>query len=46
MLSEDWMLITAGNDQQFNPMTASWEVSKPVQQTGDILFYQSRSLHL
>ena len=24
MLSEDWMLITAGNDQQFNPMTASW----------------------
>ncbi|MEG1950059.1 MAG: DUF4468 domain-containing protein [Odoribacter sp.] len=24
MLSEDWMLITAGNDQQFNMMTASW----------------------
>lgn len=24
MLSEDWMLITAGNDTQFNMMTASW----------------------
>lgn len=24
MLSEDWMLITAGDDQQFNMMTASW----------------------
>lgn len=24
MLSEDWMLITAGNNQQFNMMTASW----------------------
>ncbi|MCD7898801.1 MAG: DUF4468 domain-containing protein [Bacteroides sp.] len=24
MLSDDWMLITAGNDQQFNMMTASW----------------------
>lgn len=24
MLSEDWMLVTAGNDQKFNMMTASW----------------------
>lgn len=24
MLNEDWMLITAGNDQKFNMMTASW----------------------
>ncbi len=24
MLSEDWMLITAGNNSQFNMMTASW----------------------
>jgi len=24
MLSEDWMLITAGNDDEFNMMTASW----------------------
>lgn len=24
MLSEDWMLITAGNDQDYNMMTASW----------------------
>lgn len=24
MLTEDWMLITAGNDQQFNMMTAGW----------------------
>jgi len=24
MLSEDWMLITGGNDEKFNPMTASW----------------------
>lgn len=24
MLSEDWMLITAGNDSRFNTMTASW----------------------
>lgn len=24
MLGNDWMLITAGNDQQFNMMTASW----------------------
>lgn len=24
MLSEDWMLITAGNDEKYNPMTASW----------------------
>lgn len=24
MLSEDWMLITAGNDNGFNMMTASW----------------------
>ncbi len=24
MLSEDWMLITAGNDGKFNTMTASW----------------------
>ena len=24
MLKEDWMLITAGNDQQFNMMTAGW----------------------
>ena len=24
MLSEDWMLITAGNDAKFNMMTASW----------------------
>lgn len=24
MLSEDWMLITAGNDSRFNMMTASW----------------------
>lgn len=24
MLSEDWMLITAGNDDGFNMMTASW----------------------
>lgn len=24
MLSEDWMLITAGNDTKFNMMTASW----------------------
>lgn len=24
MLSEDWMLITAGNDSDFNTMTASW----------------------
>lgn len=24
MLGEDWMLVTAGNDQQFNMMTASW----------------------
>ena len=24
MLSENWMLITAGNDNQFNMMTASW----------------------
>ncbi len=24
MLSEDWMLITAGNDSEFNMMTASW----------------------
>ncbi|MDR1116149.1 MAG: DUF4468 domain-containing protein [Tannerella sp.] len=24
MLSEDWMLITAGTDAQFNMMTASW----------------------
>lgn len=24
MLGEDWMLITAGNDQEFNMMTASW----------------------
>lgn len=24
MLSEDWMLITAGNDAKFNTMTASW----------------------
>jgi flavin reductase (DIM6/NTAB) family NADH-FMN oxidoreductase RutF len=24
MLSNDWMLITAGNDAQFNMMTASW----------------------
>lgn len=24
MLNEDWMLITAGNDKQFNMMTASW----------------------
>ncbi|MDR0429388.1 MAG: DUF4468 domain-containing protein [Tannerellaceae bacterium] len=24
MLSEDWMLITAGNDLSFNMMTASW----------------------
>ena len=24
MLSQDWMLITAGNDEKFNMMTASW----------------------
>lgn len=24
MLSEDWMLITAGKDEEFNMMTASW----------------------
>lgn len=24
MLSENWMLITAGNDKEFNMMTASW----------------------
>ena len=24
MLNEDWMLITAGNDEKFNMMTASW----------------------
>lgn len=24
MLSQDWMLITAGNDTEFNMMTASW----------------------
>lgn len=24
MLSENWMLVTAGNEQQFNMMTASW----------------------
>ncbi len=24
LLSQDWMLITAGNDQQYNTMTASW----------------------
>lgn len=24
MLSEDWMLITAGNEEKFNMMTASW----------------------
>ncbi|WP_321330816.1 DUF4468 domain-containing protein [uncultured Bacteroides sp.] len=24
MLSEDWMLITAGNNEKFNMMTASW----------------------
>ncbi|WP_099292942.1 DUF4468 domain-containing protein [Butyricimonas sp. Marseille-P3923] len=24
MLSEDWMLITGGNNEKFNPMTASW----------------------
>lgn len=24
MLSQDWMLITAGNDTEFNTMTASW----------------------
>lgn len=24
MLSEDWMLITGGNGEKFNPMTASW----------------------
>lgn len=24
MLRDDWMLITAGNDQQFNMMTAGW----------------------
>ena len=24
MLTEDWMLITAGNDQEFNMMTAGW----------------------
>jgi len=24
MLSEDWMLVTAGNDQNFSMMTASW----------------------
>lgn len=24
ILSEDWMLVTAGNDQKFNMMTASW----------------------
>ncbi len=35
MLSEDWMLITAGNETEFNMMTASWGglghmFSKPV----------------
>lgn len=24
MLTDDWMLVTAGNDQKFNMMTASW----------------------
>lgn len=24
LISEDWMLITAGNDSQYNTMTASW----------------------
>lgn len=24
MLSQDWMLVTAGNDSEFNMMTASW----------------------
>ncbi len=24
MLSEDWMLITGGNGEKYNPMTASW----------------------
>ncbi len=24
MLTDDWMLITAGNDEEFNMMTASW----------------------
>lgn len=47
MLSEDWMLITGGNGEKYNPMTASWGgLGYLYNKTRGFLFHLPGTLHV
>ena len=44
-IGSDWMLLTAGTEDKFNTMTASWGGAGVLGQTGCYLLYPSPALH-
>ena len=44
-IGSDWMLLTAGTEDKFNTMTASWGGAGVFWQTGCYLLYPSPTLH-
>ena len=47
LIGEQWMLVTAGKQDQFNMMTASWGgLGFFVESTGGLCIYSSAALYL
>ena len=45
LIGKEWMLVTAGTQDKFNMMTASWGGTGIVEQASGLCFYTSGTLH-
>ena len=45
LIGKEWMLVSAGDKEKFNMMTASWAAWSVMEPSGGVCFYSSGALY-